>query len=174
MAPSVSFSTGNSFFPYDWTVTLQPGESAAFLHFTAQRNWDDVSGATSQAQALVALTDPQALEGLSDIELSQIVNFEIPGITIPAVGTVSGQVLSAAGTPVAGALVYAIDDATSGILARIMTGPDGRYRFTGVSSTEAVVLLAISPDDPLIEAMNFVTFTTNGQEISGVTLQFQP
>ena len=58
-------------------MTLAPGESVALLHFTAQRVSQDRAGARAQAEALVNLTDPKALYGLTAQEKALIKNFVI-------------------------------------------------------------------------------------------------
>lgn len=62
-------------FDYEWEVTLEPGETKALMHFAVQRAAGDLAGAQEQAEALVNLTDPQALVGLTTEERDQIVNF---------------------------------------------------------------------------------------------------
>jgi hypothetical protein len=57
---------------------LAPGATVTLMHFEVQRGATDAAGAEAQAQALVDLTDPQALDGMSDIERAQVVNFVIP------------------------------------------------------------------------------------------------
>ena len=171
-APSVYFAEGDTFFSYVWSVTLQPGQTSAFLHYSLQRPFDDGPGAAALAQALANLSDPEALVELDPRERGQIVNFVVPGgVTLP-VGTISGQVLTAGGAPVAGAHVYAIDDETRLIQAQIMTGPDGRFSLAGLSSFEGIAVTALSPADPLVEATEFIVFTANGQHVTGVTLRF--
>ena len=156
---------------YDWEVTIGPGESVAFLTFTAQRAAGDVAGATAQAAALAALTDPNALTGLSPLERGLIVNFAVPDGTMPMVGSISGTVVDAVG-PVAGALVYAVDETSGRLLGRTQTGPGGSYRFTGLRPAAGIRLIAVSADDFPVETVVFFAFT--GQELTGVVLRLDP
>ena len=63
---------------YRWTVTVPAGGSVTLMHFAVQREAADTAGAEAQAQALVNLSDPRALEGLTAAERARIVNFRIP------------------------------------------------------------------------------------------------
>ncbi len=170
--PVVSFEPDNSFFSYEWTVALPPHAAAAFLHFTAQRDGDDVAGADTQSVALSALTDPEALTGLDAFELGLIVNFVAPGGQAAPPGSVSGRVLSAGGGAVADAIVYAIDDGTGRILAKSTSSANGDYRFDNLSALDGIALLALHPDDPLNEARNYVLFSAPGELQENVTLRF--
>jgi hypothetical protein len=67
---------GDGDFSFTYDVTLMPGAAVTFMHFEVQRA--DTGGAQMQAQALVDLTDPNVLTGMSDIERMQVVNFVIP------------------------------------------------------------------------------------------------
>ena len=170
--PVASFQAGNSFFSYQWTVTLPPHGSAAFMHFTAQRGWDDVAGAEAQAIALSDVTDPEALTGLSELELGMIVNFVAPGGVVLSSGSISGQVQAVDGSAVAGAIVYALDDDSGRILARTTSSSTGAYRFDGMSVLYGIALVALHPNDPLNEVFNFVEITTPGEVHENVTLRF--
>jgi hypothetical protein len=66
------------YFLYRWTVTIGPGETVALMHFAVQRARGDETGARQQAEALVNLTDPHALDGMSPQERAQVVNFDVP------------------------------------------------------------------------------------------------
>ena len=59
-------------------MVIQPHQTVTFMHFVIQWNSQDVAGAIAQAQALVNLTDPNALAGMSAQEKSQVVNFNVP------------------------------------------------------------------------------------------------
>jgi hypothetical protein len=64
---------------YSWNdVPVGSGETVCFLHFSAQREPDDEAGAAQQAEALVNLTDPSALSGMSPEERDCVVNFTVP------------------------------------------------------------------------------------------------
>jgi hypothetical protein len=75
---STRFDDGSGYFSYRWTVTIGPGETVALLHFAVQRDRLDTAGATQQAEALANLTDPRALDGMTPLERSQVVNFDVP------------------------------------------------------------------------------------------------
>ncbi len=62
---------------YRWTVTVPAGESVTLMHFAVQRDPTDTAGAEAQAQALVNLSDPNALAGMTAAERSRVVNFRI-------------------------------------------------------------------------------------------------
>jgi hypothetical protein len=69
---------GRNRFEFQYTVTVLPGQRVALLHYTLQRDPTDASGAQSAAEALVNLSDPNALAGLTAAEKAMIVNFVIP------------------------------------------------------------------------------------------------
>jgi hypothetical protein len=74
--PAAEFSNGSGEFVYRWVaITLQPGQSAALLHFTAQAAPGDVAGATAHAQALSRLEDADALAQMNAQERAWVVNF---------------------------------------------------------------------------------------------------
>ncbi len=92
---------------YSWSgVTLQPGETVAFLHAGIQQY--NRAAARASVERLVQLA-PEMLDGLSPAEIAAIQNFAIPADGTSAVaplprldGTISGRVLEADGvTPVA-------------------------------------------------------------------------
>jgi len=62
---------------YRWTVTIPAGASATLMHFVLQRNPTDTAGADAQARALVNLTDPNALAGMTAEEKLRVVNFKL-------------------------------------------------------------------------------------------------
>jgi hypothetical protein len=70
---------GNGFnpFAYRYVVTVPPQQAVAVMHFAIQREPNDSAGVQTQAQSLVSLSDPRALEGLSAAEKAMIVNFRI-------------------------------------------------------------------------------------------------
>jgi len=90
--------------------TLQPGESAAILHFVIQQSSREAARAS--AERLIEIP-PEALSGLSQAELAMVRNFSLPvdGTSTldplpPVTGSVSGAVFAADGTtPVPGAEV---------------------------------------------------------------------
>lgn len=64
-------------FTYKWAVTIPANQTIILMHFLIQRSPGDVAGATSQAQALVNLSDPAALTGMTDQEKAEVVNFNV-------------------------------------------------------------------------------------------------
>jgi YD repeat-containing protein len=72
---STQFQNANGSVFYRWEVTIAPGQTVILMHFAVQA-LDDV-GATSEAQALVNLTDPDTLDGMSLTERTQVENFVI-------------------------------------------------------------------------------------------------
>ncbi|MBI3472811.1 MAG: carboxypeptidase regulatory-like domain-containing protein, partial [Candidatus Solibacter usitatus] len=89
---------------YEWrSVTLAPGETAAFLHFAAPHA--DAAAARTSAERLVQLP-PEALAGLSAEELSWIRNFSAPldGVSpVPPLPATNARVMG---------YVFAYDGAT--------------------------------------------------------------
>jgi len=68
---------GSNAFAYRYVVTVPPQQRVAVLHYAIQRDPTDGAGVQTQAQSLVSLSDPRALEGLSAAEKAMIVNFRI-------------------------------------------------------------------------------------------------
>jgi hypothetical protein len=56
---------------------VQPGQTVELMHFAVQRDPDDIGAAQSQAAALVNLSDPRALSGMTAAERARVVNFFI-------------------------------------------------------------------------------------------------
>jgi hypothetical protein len=61
-----------------WVVTVPPNQTVILMHFGVQRDVMGQAGAQAQAQALVALTDTLALEGMETTERAAVRNFVIP------------------------------------------------------------------------------------------------
>src|SRR5262249_7337339 len=74
---STHFVAGDGNISAQWTITVPPGQTVMLMHFAIQRDSADAAGANAQAQALVNLTDPNALTGMSDTEKAQVLNFRI-------------------------------------------------------------------------------------------------
>jgi protocatechuate 3,4-dioxygenase beta subunit len=77
VAPVTSFAIGTMPVSYVWTVTVPANQTVTLMHFLIQWNSQDTNGATAQASALVNLTDPNALNGISTQEKAQVVNFNV-------------------------------------------------------------------------------------------------
>jgi hypothetical protein len=67
---------GNIFYRWD-NVTLQPGQTVIFMHFTVQRVASDLTGTQAEATSLVNLSDTNALTGMSAAEKAEVINFHI-------------------------------------------------------------------------------------------------
>jgi hypothetical protein len=76
--PVSGLTMRDEYFSFSYRLTLAPGATISVMHFEVQRGSSDTAGAEAQAQALVDLTDPNVLAGVSDVERAQIVNFVIP------------------------------------------------------------------------------------------------
>jgi hypothetical protein len=75
---ATQFVSNNGRIFYRWdNVTLQPGQTVIFMHFTVQRVDSDLTGAQAQATSLVNLSDPNALTGMSAAEKAAVINFKI-------------------------------------------------------------------------------------------------
>jgi hypothetical protein len=73
-----TFTFSGDFVTYRWNVTVPAGGQVAFLHYAVQRARGDSAGATQQAQALAAGTQPGMFDGLSSAERASIRNFVVP------------------------------------------------------------------------------------------------
>jgi len=63
---------------YTWNVTVPAGQTVILMHFGVLRDVTDDAGVVAQARALVNLTDPNALTGMSAAEQSEVINFVVP------------------------------------------------------------------------------------------------
>jgi hypothetical protein len=59
-------------------LTIPAGAAVTLMHFTAQRAAADTAGARAQAQALVDLSDANALAFMTPADKARVVNFVIP------------------------------------------------------------------------------------------------
>jgi hypothetical protein len=75
---SLNFVNGSPNYTYGWNVTIPPGQTIILMHFAIMRAATDTAGAETQAGALVNLTDPNALLGMSATEKAEVVNFNVP------------------------------------------------------------------------------------------------
>jgi hypothetical protein len=165
---------GGSGFSYVWATVIPPGGTVEFMHYSIVWDPSDLAGLQAQAQALVDLTDSDALFGLSDEEKARVLNFNLPGGTAPKSGRISGTVTLQDGvTPMSGATVRA-EDAFSGFLrAQTTTDASGAFALDGVSNGEAgVAVTATLAEFPGESAGAAVTFTQDGQTVSGLALRF--
>jgi hypothetical protein len=75
----VQFTTHNDDVFYGWNVTVPANGTVILMHFAVQRGYTDGgTAAGAQAQTLVDLSDPHALDGMSDTERGAVVNFHVP------------------------------------------------------------------------------------------------
>ncbi|HEX4914803.1 MAG TPA: carboxypeptidase-like regulatory domain-containing protein, partial [Vicinamibacterales bacterium] len=158
---------------YEWHVVVPPGQTIAILHFTAQRLTDPASGeaaAVAQAQALVSLSDPQALEGLTPLEQSQIVNFVIPNGS-DSRGSIEGTIFAGDGaTPLPEALVQATDPLTGFVIAAATTQADGRYAFDNLpAAPQGILLIAHLPFSAAQPVSRLVEFG-GGNTVTGANI----
>jgi hypothetical protein len=72
------FVTGDDNISYAWTVTIPAGQTRSLMHFAVQRDPTDGAGAGAQAEALVSLSDPDALSGMIAEERAAVLNFNVP------------------------------------------------------------------------------------------------
>ncbi len=182
---SASYSYGA--LTYEWdNVTVKPGASVIFMHFTSQQATSAASVAS--AQRLVQLP-PEALEGLTVDEIPEIANFAVPAngvstlppLTPPATGSVSGLVTESDGaTPVTGATVTVNSgDLIFGKIVTATTSSSGLYSAQGVPlesygvTAQHPVTLTLSPlvsgnfAAKATTAQTNVSFTNTG-ELQGV------
>ena len=76
---AVQFNTNNDNIFYSWNnLIIQPGQTVILMHFAVQRDPSDLSGTKAQAASLSSLTDPNALTGMSAVEKTEVINFNIP------------------------------------------------------------------------------------------------
>ena len=71
------FANQDTTVSYTWNVPIGSGQTVVLMHFGVQHGLTDAAGADTQAQALVNLTDPNVLNGVSATEQSEIVNFVV-------------------------------------------------------------------------------------------------
>jgi hypothetical protein len=164
----------DSSFSYVWATTVPPGGTVEFMHFSVIWDPADVEGLKAQAQALVELTDPDALAGVSDEEKSRIVNFTVPGGTAALTGNIRGTLTAQDGvTPLAGATVRAQDAFTGHLFATTSTDANGAFALDNVPNGDyGVAVNAQLPGVPGESAGAAVTFSSAGQTVSGLALTF--
>ena len=87
---------------YGWNVVIEPGQTVSLMHFGAKMH--SQASAVGAAERLVQLP-PEAIQGLSPVEIATIRNFAVPvdGVSaldpLPAItGTVSGKAFEYDGT----------------------------------------------------------------------------
>ena len=112
-----------------FSVMVPAGQRLGLLAFAVGRAQN--LGVPAQVRALADLSDPEALEGLSESDRQQIVNFTVPLTPNPPTG-VEGTV-TRDGVPSVGAGVVAIDDVSSLVLAYGSTDASGHFALPAVA-----------------------------------------
>jgi hypothetical protein len=75
----VQFIQTNDEVFYRWdNISIPAGQTVILMHFGVQRPPSDLVGTKAQAAALVNLTDPNALSGMTSAEKAAVANFIIP------------------------------------------------------------------------------------------------
>lgn len=151
-------------------VTIPAGGTASFLFFTAQEATD--SQAITAAQRLVQLPS-EALVGLSNSDLANVVNFVVPTTSLPAPveppsNAVAGTVFAGDNTtPVPNAGVYLTSsDLLYGFGAGTMTATNGTYTLPSVLAS-SYNIYAIDP------ASTAISPTVSGTIPAGTAQQTQ-
>jgi hypothetical protein len=121
-----------------FSVTVPAGQRLGLMAFAVGRAQN--LGVPAQVRALADLSDPEALEGLSETDRQQITNFTIPLTPIPPTGVEGTVTLD--GVPSAGAAVVAIDDVQSLVLAYGSTNASGHFVLRGLPAGD-VRLVAV-------------------------------
>jgi len=65
-------------------VTVPAGQTVALMHFIAQREPGDTPGAEALARSIVSGTASNMLDGLTQTDVSQIVNFDLSTAVQPS------------------------------------------------------------------------------------------
>ncbi len=136
---------------YEWNVTVPPNASVGVLHFLLQDLPDRIAAVRDRAAALVDLSDPEALAGLTDEDLGRIVNYRAPGAYVV---TLRGTLVGADGqTPVPDRVVEIYQERGNVFLTAVTSQPD-----TGAFTAEnlevrggALLLRTIGAGGGLIE-----------------------
>jgi hypothetical protein len=77
--PTVQFIQTNDEVFYRWdNISIPAGQTVILMHFGVQRPPSDLVGTKAQAAALVNLTDPNAVSGMTSAEKAAVANFIIP------------------------------------------------------------------------------------------------
>jgi hypothetical protein len=109
----------------DHVVSLDPGQTVAFITFSVASTDGDRDALLAKASALVDLSQPEALAGLTTAERAAIVNFDVPPL-----GDVDGSV-SLEGAGVVGAEVGLVD-AAGNLVSQTTTGENGAFLLQAV------------------------------------------
>jgi len=83
-ASALQFADDNGEIFYEWNVTVPAGQTVALMHFIAQREPGDTPGAEALARSIVSGTASNMLDGLTQTDVSQIVNFDLSTAVQPS------------------------------------------------------------------------------------------
>jgi Carboxypeptidase regulatory-like domain len=123
-----------------FSVVVPAGQRLGLMAFAVGRS--EGLGVPGQVRSLAELSDPEALDGLSETDLQEIVNFTVPATPNPATG-VEGT-LTRDGLPSVSAPVAAFDPADGRVLAYGVTDASGRFVLRGLPAGD-VRLVAVDP-----------------------------
>lgn len=90
---ALQFTNGNDSIFYEWNITVPAGQTVRLMHFIAQREPGDLAGAEAVARSLVTLTASNMFDGLSALERSEVINFDLSPIAQPSPALAEGAVL---------------------------------------------------------------------------------
>lgn len=163
--PIVGFNGFDDFAFFDQpivrqTITIPPFSSVSLLHFAVMRLPNQGAQVSAQVAALVGLTEPNALTGLTAAELASIVNFSFTRIR--------GQVLASDGVSVVGgARVQLKVGGTQCVGCEVFADAEGRFEIVTAlpagaltvtitpaitGATPVTVPLTTAPENGVIDA----------------------
>jgi hypothetical protein len=114
-----------------YALTVPPGQTRAFMAFTVLRpatEGSPPSAVLPEVEALMDLSDPDALTGLTAEDLAAIANFPIPGRDVGLFGYAVGRY----GSPRPGATVT-VSDPSGAVVAEVTTDNQGFFDVTGLA-----------------------------------------
>jgi hypothetical protein len=113
----------------DGQITLLPGQKAILMRFLVQRRHGQLAALQEQAEALMELTDPEALLGLTEAERALVKNFVVPQVSV-----LSGTARDTTGAPLPGARVSIVPQDNGVVLAQTTADAAGRFRIDGLAA----------------------------------------
>lgn len=131
-----------------WTITIPANETRSIMHFVSQQTSRE--SAFSSVQRL-DLLPPESLEGLSSEEISQIINFSLPGdglSTVPELpellNTVEGSVFEFDNVAIENAEVtFNSDSSLFNRTYKSITDENGHFNFTGRSQGKDSIAIPV-------------------------------
>ncbi|MGE3957098.1 MAG: Ig-like domain-containing protein [Vicinamibacterales bacterium] len=115
------------------TITLAPGQSAALLHFVILDGPTEAGDVIATAEGLGALTDPDALTGLTPADRAMVVNFRIPAAP-PGPATLRVRTLDLAGQSTTAASIALIAENGAVDSRQPFEDVNGLFEFTNVQA----------------------------------------